>query len=169
MDVPDKLNLEHLRARGPQPGEALQPDAPAAEAPDGAAGAGAPSQAAPASPLQPDPETVAALVGMGFSENGSKRATLATQVCSWRWLLGSGSGQRCQLQRRPMGRRARADLFRQYRRGWSPTDTLAALVGVDFLDAWIQSVKFGCAYRIGQIAQSGQQGQQCAISPRTCC
>lgn len=30
--------------------------------------------------LQPDPEIVNQLVGMGFSENGSKRAAVATQV-----------------------------------------------------------------------------------------
>lgn len=32
--------------------------------------------------LQPDPEIVNQLVGMGFSENGSKRAAVATQVSS---------------------------------------------------------------------------------------
>lgn len=32
--------------------------------------------------VQPDPEIVSQLVGMGFSENGSKRAAVATQVCS---------------------------------------------------------------------------------------
>ena len=26
VDVPDALSLEHLRARGPQPGEQLQPE-----------------------------------------------------------------------------------------------------------------------------------------------
>ncbi len=30
--------------------------------------------------VQPDPEIVNQLVGMGFSENGSKRAAVATQV-----------------------------------------------------------------------------------------
>ncbi len=30
--------------------------------------------------VQPDPEIVCQLVGMGFSENGSKRAAVATQV-----------------------------------------------------------------------------------------
>jgi len=76
VDVPDVLDLEHLRGRGPQLGEALQPDAPAEPA---AAAAGA-SAAAPPPPLAPDAATVAALVGMGFSENGSKRAALATQA-----------------------------------------------------------------------------------------
>lgn len=44
----------------------------------------APSKAPAAAPepaaVQPDPEIVAALTGMGFSENGSKRAAVATQV-----------------------------------------------------------------------------------------
>ena len=43
-----------------------------------ASGAGT-RQAAPP-PLQPSPEIVEQLVAMGFSENGSKRATLAVQV-----------------------------------------------------------------------------------------
>lgn len=30
--------------------------------------------------MQPDPEVVAQLMSMGFSENGSKRAAVATQV-----------------------------------------------------------------------------------------
>lgn len=42
-------------------------------------GAGNVSGQQPAS-LQPDPEIVNQLVGMGFSENGSKRAAVATQV-----------------------------------------------------------------------------------------
>ena len=37
------------------------------------------AQAAPAA-LQPDPAIVEALVQMGFTENGSKRAAVATQV-----------------------------------------------------------------------------------------
>lgn len=82
VDVPDALDLEPLRGRGPQPGEALQPDAPAAAA--GGAEAAAPPERANPNPtpaqLEPDPGIVAALVGMGFSENGSKRAALATQV-----------------------------------------------------------------------------------------
>ena len=48
--------------------------------------------------LQPDPEIVNQLVGMGFSENGSKRAAVATQVsnmgvaelgCHASWALGA--------------------------------------------------------------------------------
>ncbi|KAK9833553.1 hypothetical protein WJX81_005633 [Elliptochloris bilobata] len=46
---------------------------------------------APPALTEPDPETVAALVGMGFSENGSKRAALATQnggtEASMEWVL----------------------------------------------------------------------------------
>lgn len=69
VDVPDRLSLEALRGRGVQPGEELQPeeDAPAA------AGA-APAAAGP----EPDDTIVAQLVSMGFSENGSKRAAVAT-------------------------------------------------------------------------------------------
>jgi hypothetical protein len=83
VDVPDALDLEHLRGRGAQPGEALQPDAPAERAASAPA-----SAAAPPAPLAPDAATVAALVGMGFSENGSKRAALATQARGRRVLLG---------------------------------------------------------------------------------
>ena len=79
VDVPDTLDLERLRGRGPQPSEALQPEAPQAASVSPGGGAGAPAHPAPA-PVEPDPDTVAALVGMGFSENGSKRAALATQA-----------------------------------------------------------------------------------------
>ena len=83
VDVPDALDLEHLRGGGAQPGEALQPEAPQALASNPSTNpsstAGAPAEPAPA-PVEPDADTVAALVGMGFSENGSKRAALATQA-----------------------------------------------------------------------------------------
>lgn len=36
--------------------------------------------AAPDQAVQPDPEIVASLTAMGFSENGSKRAAVATQA-----------------------------------------------------------------------------------------
>ncbi|BDA47746.1 Ubiquitin carboxyl-terminal hydrolase 5 [Coccomyxa sp. Obi] len=85
VDVPDSLNLEHLRGSGPQPGEELQPEgAPesASSAPD--------TPEAPAA-LQPDPKIVAALTSMGFSENGSKRAAVAMQnggtEASMEWVL----------------------------------------------------------------------------------
>ena len=68
VDVPDDLDLEPLRGVGPQPGEQLQPE-------DG--GAGGADAAADSGPT-PDPDTVAAVVAMGFSENGAKRAALAT-------------------------------------------------------------------------------------------
>ena len=76
VDVPMEIDLAALRGRGPQPGEALQPEEEAP--PAGAAAAAAPAAAAPPPAAGPDPELVAQLVAMGFSENGSKRAVLAT-------------------------------------------------------------------------------------------
>lgn len=69
VDVPEELNLSDLRGVGLQPGEEAQPEVPS-------------EAAAPAQPaaVQPDPQIVEALMGMGFSENGSKRAAVATQV-----------------------------------------------------------------------------------------
>ncbi|EIE18246.1 ubiquitinyl hydrolase [Coccomyxa subellipsoidea C-169] len=85
VDVPDSLNLEHLRGSGAQPGEELQPE----DAPEPASNA--PAAAAAPAALQPDPEIVAALTSMGFSENGSKRAAVATQnagtEASMEWVL----------------------------------------------------------------------------------
>ena len=89
VDVPETLDLAALRGSGPQPGEALQPEekeekevAAAAAAATTAAGATATAtaatEAAAAAAPEPDPELVASLVAMGFSENGSKRAVLAT-------------------------------------------------------------------------------------------
>lgn len=69
VDVPEKLDLEFLRGRGLQPGEEAQPDIPEPAA--------APSQPAA---IQADPQIVAALTAMGFSQNGSRRAAVATQV-----------------------------------------------------------------------------------------
>lgn len=71
VDVPEQIDLESLRGRGLQPSEQLQPEAPAAE-----------PAAPPPEVLQPDPQIVEALTGMGFSENGSKRAAVATKVSS---------------------------------------------------------------------------------------
>ena len=53
-----------------------------------AAGGAGPRQTAPP-PLQPSPEIVEQLVAMGFSENGSKRATLAMHASHRmaRWLV----------------------------------------------------------------------------------
>ncbi|KAK9828649.1 hypothetical protein WJX72_001313 [[Myrmecia] bisecta] len=85
VDVPDSLDLEPLRAAGPQPHEELQP-----EDGDASGGAAEPPAAPPA--VQPDPEIVSQLVGMGFSENGSKRAAVATQNAGaeacMEWVLG---------------------------------------------------------------------------------
>lgn len=79
VDVPDQLDLEHLRGRGPQPGEELQPE----DAPGAAAGPAGGSGSAPAAPHQPQPDAgiVAQLVSMGFAQNGAQRAAVATQVC----------------------------------------------------------------------------------------
>ncbi len=74
MDVPERLSLEHLRSTGVQPGEQLQPEEPAG-AP--AAGGGAGAQQAPQAAPSPDPELVASLVSMGFSQEASSRAALA--------------------------------------------------------------------------------------------
>ena len=83
VDVPEHLDVTHLRATGPQPHEQLQPDV--AQQVDGAAAADGNAAStdghASTSKPQPDPDIVAALTGMGFSDNGSKRAALATQVC----------------------------------------------------------------------------------------
>lgn len=66
VDVPEYISLEEFRSDGQQEGDLLQPenvenDESSVEGP------------------QPDQGIVDALVGMGFSENGSKRAALATQ------------------------------------------------------------------------------------------
>ena len=76
--APDTLDLESLRGCGPQQGETLQPEDEV-----GAGGGGAAAAAtAPAAAEQPDEEIVAALMSMGFSANGSKRAgALLTAVC----------------------------------------------------------------------------------------
>ena len=67
VPVPDTLDLEALRGAGPAPGEVLQPEEEANTqgGQQGGAAATAPT---------PDDAIVAALVSMGFSENGSKRA-----------------------------------------------------------------------------------------------
>ncbi len=65
VEVPERLSLQALRGRGAQPGEELQPEAPREAA------------AAAAQPV-PDEAIVAQLVSMGFAQNGSKRAAIAT-------------------------------------------------------------------------------------------
>ena len=70
VPVPDTLDLSALRSLGPVEGEQMLPeDEPVA------------AQPAAAGP-QPDEAIVASLIGMGFSENGSKRAALATNNSS---------------------------------------------------------------------------------------
>lgn len=72
MDVPDTLNLEHLRSGGPQPGEVLQPQDD--EGPT-------PMDATTAAPVDANEAAlIAEVVGMGFSENGARRAIAATGV-----------------------------------------------------------------------------------------
>ena len=81
VDVPETIDLAALRGEGPQPGEVLQPEEEAAAAAVTAATAAtaATMAATPAAAVaEPDPELVASLVAMGFSENGSKRAVVAT-------------------------------------------------------------------------------------------
>jgi ubiquitin carboxyl-terminal hydrolase 5/13 len=66
IKAPETLDLEFMRACGPQPSEELMPeDAPT-------------SASAPV----PDPDIVSQLVSMGFGENGCRRAALATNNSS---------------------------------------------------------------------------------------
>ncbi|KAJ9512241.1 hypothetical protein QJQ45_012796 [Haematococcus lacustris] len=75
VEVPQSLDLTPLRSTGPQPEERLQPsDPPPGAAPLPPAAPPPPTSAAPA----PNSEVVAALVSMGFGENGCKRAALAS-------------------------------------------------------------------------------------------
>jgi len=82
VEVPETLSLEAYRSTGPQPDDKLQPEVE--EPPAGAA----PASTAP----EPNPEIVAQLMSMGFSENGSKRAALATgnssAEASMEWVFG---------------------------------------------------------------------------------
>lgn len=71
MDVPETLDLEYLRAPGPQPGEVLQPEK--------AAGEPSPMDASTADDSI-SATIVSELMAMGFSENGSRRAVAATKV-----------------------------------------------------------------------------------------
>jgi len=66
--APDELDLTAFRSAGLQPDEVAMPD----DQPD-AGGGGGDARPAP----MPDEAIVAQLVGMGFSDNGSKRAALA--------------------------------------------------------------------------------------------
>ncbi len=64
----------------------LQPEAEDPSAPEGGGAVAA------AAPTEPNPEIVAQLMSMGFSENGSKRAALATgnssAEASMEWVFG---------------------------------------------------------------------------------
>ena len=81
FDVPDVIDLEFLRARGRQAGEAPMPTA---------AAAAAAAQAAAAS-LQPDEMVVSTLVSMGFPENRARKAAVKTSNAgadrAMEWLL----------------------------------------------------------------------------------
>lgn len=85
VEVPETLSLEAFRSAGPQPDDKLQPEVEEA-LPTGHASVS--SSAAP----QPNPEIVSQLMSMGFSENGSKRAALATgnssAEASMEWVFG---------------------------------------------------------------------------------
>ncbi|PNG64668.1 Ubiquitin carboxyl-terminal hydrolase 5, partial [Tetrabaena socialis] len=99
VEVPDALNLEQLRAAGPQPGETLQPaDAPQQQqqpAPQGGpqpGGEQAAQQQAGAARAAPDEALVAALMDMGFGANACRRAAVAVgnsgAEAAMEWLLG---------------------------------------------------------------------------------
>ena len=92
IDVPEQLDLEALRGKGLQPGELEQPaDAKSENA----------REAVP-DVVQPDPAIVEALKQMGFSENGSKRAAVATKVSlfslSLDWRAGRAQYLLLQIQ-----------------------------------------------------------------------
>ncbi len=71
MPAPEHLDLRGLRGQGIQPGEEPFPEEDSASAVSDA-------PAASAAIVVPDEEIVAQLVSMGFSENGCRRAALAT-------------------------------------------------------------------------------------------
>ena len=70
LDIPDKIDLNHLRSPGPQEGEKLVP-----EEPEGAHG-GADDGAPPSGP-EINEGALCQLMDMGFSMNGCKRALSA--------------------------------------------------------------------------------------------
>jgi len=69
MDIPERLSLEGLRGKGLQEGETEMPEEQTG------------NTAAP-EVILPDESIVASLMSMGFSENGSKRAAVATSNAS---------------------------------------------------------------------------------------
>jgi ubiquitin carboxyl-terminal hydrolase 5/13 len=81
VQVPETLSLEALRGKGMQEGELPLPEEEGGGGGGGergGGGGGGESTVAPALAQVPNEEIVMQLVGMGFSENGSKRASLAT-------------------------------------------------------------------------------------------
>ena len=77
VPMPEKLDLTAMRAKGPQDGEALLPEEEDQPAGGGAAAGGGGGGGGGA--LEPDEMIVAQLLSMGFSENGCKRAAVATK------------------------------------------------------------------------------------------
>lgn len=84
VDLPDELDLEHLRSKGLQPGEVEQPEDETQSHSQGQQNS---------NQVTPDADLVAQLVamGMGFSENGLMRAAVATNNASaeaaMEWVL----------------------------------------------------------------------------------
>lgn len=83
------INLEHLRAHGPQPDERMQPSS--------ASGSGGAAAAAPAAPAAPQADAdivanLAAVLGESFTQNAFQRAALAVgnsdANAAMNWLLG---------------------------------------------------------------------------------
>ncbi|ACO65323.1 predicted protein [Micromonas commoda] len=75
VPMPETVDVESVRATGLAPGEE---ELPTADADEGGGGPGAGAGGEPRAPVEPDASIVAQLVSMGFSENGSKRAAIAT-------------------------------------------------------------------------------------------
>lgn len=71
LEVPDELNIEHLRAEAPPAGEEEMPKEDDDE-----------QAAKEGQTVDPDPTIVAQLTAMGFSENGCKKAAMAVRNSS---------------------------------------------------------------------------------------
>ena len=78
VPMPETVDVESVRGTGLAPGEEELPPADADEGGGGGGGSGSGAGGEPQAPVEPDASIVAQLVSMGFSENGSKRAALAT-------------------------------------------------------------------------------------------
>ena len=78
VPMPETVDVESVRGTGLAPGEEELPPADADEGGEGGGGSGSGAGGEPQAPVEPDASIVAQLVSMGFSENGSKRAALAT-------------------------------------------------------------------------------------------